>query len=120
MPAHNTNLLEQFNEAFNQHDAEGMMALMTGDPLFENTYPAPDGTHYQGYASVKQFWEAFFASSPKARIEIEEMFVCQERGLQRWVYHWTDAQGIAGHVRGVDVFRFQDGKIAEKLSYVKG
>jgi hypothetical protein len=48
------------------------------------------------------------------------MFVCQERGLQRWVYHWTDAQGIAGHVRGVDVFRFQDGKIAEKLSYIKG
>ena len=120
MPAQETLLLERFNEAFNRHDVESMMALMTGDPLFENTYPAPNGTRYQGFASVKQFWEAFFASSPQARIEIEEMFVCQEQGLQRWVYHWMDAQGIAGHVRGVDVFRFQDGKIAEKLSYVKG
>ncbi len=25
-----------------------------------------------------------------------------------------------GHVRGVDVFRVRDGKVAEKLSYVKG
>jgi hypothetical protein len=25
-----------------------------------------------------------------------------------------------GHVRGVDVFRVRGGKVAEKLSYVKG
>ncbi|MBS1243923.1 MAG: hypothetical protein H6R41_460, partial [Deltaproteobacteria bacterium] len=24
------------------------------------------------------------------------------------------------HIRGVDVFRVRDGKVAEKLSYVKG
>jgi ketosteroid isomerase-like protein len=53
MPTHETLLLEQFNEAFNQHDAQGMMALMTSDPLFKNTSPAPDGTRYQGFASVK-------------------------------------------------------------------
>ncbi|MFO7623536.1 MAG: nuclear transport factor 2 family protein [Anaerolineales bacterium] len=113
MPAHETLLLKQSNEVLDRHDEESMMALMTGEPLFENTYPAPNGTRYQGFSSVKQFWEEFFASSPQARIEIEEMFVCQERGMQRWVYHWMDDQGIAGHVRGVDVFRFQDGKIAE-------
>ena len=28
--------------------------------------------------------------------------------------------GRSGHVRGVDVFHFRDGKIAAKLSYVKG
>ena len=28
--------------------------------------------------------------------------------------------GTPGHVRGVDVFRVRDGKVAEKLSYVKG
>ena len=30
------------------------------------------------------------------------------------------AVGEPGHVRGVDVLRFRDGKISEKLSYVKG
>ena len=43
-----------------------------------------------------------------------------ERGVVRWRYQWVDADGAAGHVRGVDIFRFRDGKITEKLSYVKG
>ena len=28
--------------------------------------------------------------------------------------------GSMGHVRGVDVMRFRDGKVCEKFSYVKG
>ena len=31
-----------------------------------------------------------------------------------------NADGSAGHVRGVDVLRVRDGKVVEKLSYVKG
>jgi steroid delta-isomerase-like uncharacterized protein len=120
MDLQGANLLDRFNEAFNRHDAEGMMALMAEDCVFENTYPAPDGTRYQGQESVKVFWEEFFRSSPQARIVIEEMFVHDDRGVQLWTYHWVDEEGIPGHVRGVDVFRFQAGKIAEKLSYVKG
>jgi hypothetical protein len=37
----------------------------------------------------------------------------------QWTYHWIKESG-AGHVRGVDVFRIHNGKVAEKLSYVKG
>jgi steroid delta-isomerase-like uncharacterized protein len=115
-----TELIERFNEAFNAHDPAGMMALMADDPVFENTYPPPEGTRFRGRAAVKGFWEEFFRASPKAQIEIEEMFVCDERGIQRWVYRWVDEQGVEGFVRGVDVFRFHEGRIAEKLSYVKG
>jgi hypothetical protein len=43
------------------------------------------------------------------------MFVTGDRVLTRWRYDWGD-----GHVRGVDVIRVRDGKVAEKLSYVKG
>jgi len=32
----------------------------------------------------------------------------------------VDADGKPGHVRGVDVFRVREGKVAEKLAYVKG
>jgi ketosteroid isomerase-like protein len=108
-------VIEQFNEAFNRHDVEGMMALMTQDCVFENTYPAPDGTRYEGWAAVKSFWEAFFRGSPDAHLDFEEIIVFEDRCVQRWVYRWGD-----GHVRGVDVMRLRDGKIAEKLSYVKG
>lgn len=113
-------LLEAFNRAFNEHDVEEMMALMSADCVFENTFPPPAGTRYEGSAAVKQFWEAFFQASPEAKIEIEEMFIAGNRVVQLWIYRWKDEQGNPGYVRGVDVFRFQQGKITEKLSYVKG
>ena len=116
----NAALLDAFNAAFNRHDVDGMMALFSADCIFDNTAPAPDGTPYAGQAAVRAFWQAFFAASPRARLDIEEIVVMGDRAFQRWVYHWTDETGRAGHVRGVDIFRFRQGKIAEKRSYVKG
>ena len=63
---------------------------------------------------------ALFAESPSARFESEDTFASGDRCTVRWIYHWVDAEGKPGHVRGVDVFRVRDGKVAEKLSYVKG
>jgi ketosteroid isomerase-like protein len=120
MPSPEIELLNDFNAAFNRHDVDGMMALMTPDCVFENTYPPPDGERFEGQAAVWQFWEDFFRLSPNAHLEFEEIVACGERAFQRWVYHWLDAGGGSGSVRGVDVFRFKEGKIAEKLSYVKG
>jgi ketosteroid isomerase-like protein len=120
-----THVLEKFNQAFNRHDVDAMMALMTEDCVFDNTYPPPDGRRFEGAAQVRKFWEEFFQASPQAHLEFEELFVSGERGFQRWIYTWG-----GGHVRGVDIFRFEGGdvaggrvaggKIAEKLSYVKG
>jgi hypothetical protein len=113
-------LVLAFNEAFNRHDVAGMMALMSDDCVFENTYPAPDGTVYAGSAAVTQFWRSFFAESPQAQIEIEEIFGLGSRCVMRWRYSWSDAAGQAGHIRGVDIFQVKNGRICEKLSYVKG
>jgi hypothetical protein len=38
----------------------------------------------------------------------------------RWRYEWVDAEGLPGHVRGIDIFQVKNGLISEKLSYVKG
>lgn len=109
-----------FNDAFNRHDVQGMMALMSDDCRFENTEPAPDGTTYEGKEAVTQFWQDFFRQSPEAHIEIEEIYGPGKRCIMCWRYEWVDADGKLGHVRGVDIFRVQDGLITEKLSYVKG
>ena len=52
---------------------------------------------------------------PNSRFEEEEIFDAGDRVVQRWRYSFE-----GGHIRGVDLFRVQDGKVAEKLSYVKG
>jgi ketosteroid isomerase-like protein len=109
-----------FNDAFNRHDVTGMMELMSEDCVFENTDPAPDGTTYSGKESVTQFWQDFFHQSPHAHIDIEEIFGMGNHCIMRWKYSWVDAAGQSGHVRGVDIFRVEEGLISEKLSYVKG
>lgn len=109
-----------FNDALNRHDVDAVMALMTEDCVFENTWPAPDGERYEGQEAVRGFWERLIAGSPSAHFELEELFANGDRATQRWRYTWADGDGHAGHIRGVDVFRVRDGKVAEKLAYVKG
>ncbi len=105
----------QFNEAFNQHNVEAMMKLMSEDCVFDNTAPAPDGTVYSGKEAVTRFWQEFFQQSPQAHIEIEDIFGFGEKCIMRWKYSWG-----SGYVRGVDLFKVEGGLIREKLSYVKG
>ena len=112
--------IEQFNHAFNRREIDAVMALMTADCLFENTYPPPDGSSFKGQGAVRQAFTDFFASAPSIQFETEEIIVAGARGVVRWIYHWRDQQGQPGHVRGVDIFRVEDRKIAEKFSYVKG
>ena len=111
-------VVEAFNAAFGRQDAAAVTALMTRDCVFENTSPAPDGERYAGTEAVGEFWTRFFGSTPTARFETEEVFAAGDRVVVRWVFHWGGAS--PGHVRGVDLFRVRDGRIAEKLSYVKG
>jgi ketosteroid isomerase-like protein len=112
--------IQRFNEAFGRKDVSAVMTAMTEDCVFENTYPPPDGERYEGQASVRTFWERFFHSSPHAVFETEEIFACGDRCVVRWVFHWVEPNGKQGHIRGIDVFRVRNGKVAEKLSYVKG
>ncbi|MGH2820922.1 MAG: nuclear transport factor 2 family protein [Actinomycetota bacterium] len=113
-------VIERFNAAFNGHDVDEIMALMTDDVVFESTYPPPDGKRYGGRDAVGAVWQELFAVSPDAHFEGEETFTCSDRAVVRWRYTFTDGDGRPRHLRGVDVMRVRDGKVAEKLSYVKG
>lgn len=119
LTADTEDVLGRFNAAFARLDADAVMDLMTEDCIFENTFPAPDGARHVGARQVGEFWSQFFASTPSARFEAEETLVFGDRAVVRWVFHW-DSDGVAGHVRGIDLFRMREGKVAEKLSYVKG
>jgi cation diffusion facilitator family transporter len=111
--------VERFNEAFNRHDVDAVMAAMTDDCVFENTSP-PAGRRYEGQRDVRAAWEEFFAASPDARFDGEDVIVAGDRCVVQWVYTWTNDDGTTSSLRGVDVLRVRDGKVAEKLAYVKG
>ena len=106
--------MEKFGLAWAEHDLEATLALVTEDCVFDSTGPAPDGERHVGRDAIRRAWQPIFDDSD-ARFEPEETFWAGDRVVQMWRYSWGN-----GHVRGIDVFRVSDGKVAEKLSYVKG
>lgn len=110
----------RFSEAFGRLDVDAVMALMTDDCVFEATGPAPDGLRHEGAAAVRRQWEELVAGTTDPAFEQEDLTVAGDRAVLRWRYSWAEADGSRGHVRGVDLLRLRDGKVCEKLSYVKG
>ncbi|HET7801944.1 MAG TPA: TIGR03086 family metal-binding protein [Humibacillus xanthopallidus] len=109
-----------FIAAFGRGDVDAIMALMTDDCVFEATGPAPDGVRHVGASAVREVWESLFGETGSPAFTEEESFVAGDRGVLRWRFDWVAPDGSPGHVRGVDVVRLQEGKVSEKLSYVKG
>jgi uncharacterized protein (TIGR02246 family) len=107
-------VIQRFHDAFNGHDLEALADLWTEDCVFEDTSP-PDGTRHTGREAVLAACREFFTQSPDAHFEMEEVVTVDDRAFVKWRYAWAD-----GHVRGVDVMRVRDGKVAESLAYVKG
>jgi ketosteroid isomerase-like protein len=112
-------VIDHFNEAFNQHDADALAAWLTDDTVFEDTSPPPDGKRLTGKATVVAFWRDWFARNPDAQFEAEEIIVSGDRAVVPWVYRKL-RNGQPWHLRGVDIFTVRDGKVAAKLAYVKG
>jgi uncharacterized protein (TIGR03086 family) len=117
-PAHGVVAL--LGETFGSGDLDAIMALMTPDCVFESTSPAPDGERFEGAEAVRERWRQLFADTQDPQLQTEESVVLGDRAIVRWRFSWAEADGSRGHVRGVDVLRLRDGKVAEKLSYVKG
>ncbi len=107
-------VVETFGTAWADHDLDAAISLITDDCVFEATGPAPDGTSHVGLGAIRRAWQAIF-DDDSCRFDAEEVFVAGDRVVQRWRYTWAN-----GHVRGVDLFRVREGRVAEKLSYVKG
>ncbi len=107
-------VVEGFGAAWARHDLEASLAMLTEDCVFDSTGPAPDGTRHLGRDAIRRAWQPIFDDA-NTLFEPEETFCAGDRVVQLWRYSWG-----GGHVRGVDVFRVRDGKVSEKLSYVKG
>ena len=113
-------IVAAFNDATNRHDIDEMLALVSDDVVFEGTTP-PNGARIEGdKAALRALWEGIFRDSPNAVIHTEELIACGDRCTALLRYVFDAERPDDGHVRAVDVLRVADGKIIEKLSYVKG
>jgi hypothetical protein len=107
-------VVARFNAAWNDHDLDAAIALTSEDCVFEATSPAPDGERFVGHAAIRTAWKPIF-DDHASRFTVEDWFTAGSRFVQRWRYDWD-----GGHVRGIDVFAVEGGKVTQKLAYVKG
>ena len=113
-------MLAAFASAWNRHDVDALMSFMTDDCAFEASAGADAcGTRYVGREAVRAAFAEVWATFPDARWSDDRHFVHGNRGVSEWTFTGTRSDGSRVEVQGCDLFRFADGKIALKNSYLK-
>jgi hypothetical protein len=114
-------LLQDWNQAWDRHDLDGVMQLFHEDVIFENW----TGARTKGKTRLLAAWAPWFKSHGGFKFSEEETFIDerQQKVLYRWRLDWPSPEcgfeGKAETRRGVDVIHFKDDKIIQKLSYSK-
>lgn len=113
-------LLQRFAEAWNRHDIDAIMAMMTEDCVFEASAGSRvNGERHEGQAAVRTAFEAVFAQYPDAHWGGARHFVTDDRGVSEWTFTGTTRDGMRVEVTGCDLFTLAGGRIAVKNSYRK-
>jgi steroid delta-isomerase-like uncharacterized protein len=115
-------VLKTFGEAFNQHNADGLVALMTDDCVFRTAMGEhAGGNSIMGKTAVREAFVQTFAAFPDAQwVPRGTIMVEGNRGSTEWTFVATrKSDGALFEMDGVDMFTFQDGKIAIKDAYRK-
>jgi len=115
-----TNLLEAFADAWNRHDVEALMSMMTADCVFQaSAGNAVDGERHEGQQAVRAAFAAVFAQYPDARWNNARHFVTGDRGVSEWTFTGRLKDGKRVEVAGCDLLTIRAGKIAVKNSFRK-
>ena len=113
-------LLERFADAWNRHDLDALMSVMTDDCVFEaSAGPHVNGQRSEGKEDVRAAYTAVFQAFPDARWAGARHSISGDRGVSEWTFTGTQQDGKRVEVTGCDLFTFRDGKIAVKNSYRK-
>jgi steroid delta-isomerase-like uncharacterized protein len=113
-------LLDRFAAAWNRHDLDALMSMMTDDCVFESSAgPNVDGQRSEGKEAVRAAYAAVFAAFPDAQWVNARHFISGSRAVSEWTFTGTQLDGKRVEVNGCDLFTLRDGRIAVKNSYRK-
>ena len=113
-------ILEAFADAWNRHDVDDLMSIMTDDCIFEASGGEDAcGTRYEGAEAVREGYAKAWKDFPDAQWNNARHFVQGNQGVSEWTFTGTNSEGKRLEVNGCDIFTFRDGKILVKNSYRK-
>ena len=102
-----TRVVLAYKDAFNNHNVDAIVAMLSDDCVFE---PVQDNLRVQGIEAIHAHLQEAFKGTEQAQIKVEAVFGVGLHVILQWQ---MDGQ------HGVDIFKFREGMICEKTSYVK-
>lgn len=116
----NIETLNLYGDAWNRHDIDTIMELMTEDCVFESAAGSEKyGTRVEGAAAVRQRFIEVWTALPDVHFAAMASFVSGEHGCSEWTFTGTREDGEKIEADGCDLFTFENGKIKSKRSYFK-
>lgn len=116
----NEELVKEFGMAFNRHDIDALMGMVTEDCVFYAiSGPEIMGKSYCGKSMVKEGFELAWKTCPDASWSDVEVFIAGDKGVMESTFRGTMEDGKRIEARLVDVLAFRDGKISVKNAYRK-
>jgi steroid delta-isomerase-like uncharacterized protein len=119
-------VIARYNDAWNRHDIDAILALHTYDAVFENHTSGGKGV---GKPEIRALLEGIFATFPDLRFDGRRLYVRDDLVVQEWTATATHTKSItrAGKTyppsgkkiawNGMDVIPMRGGLVARKDVY---
>jgi steroid delta-isomerase-like uncharacterized protein len=120
-------VIARYDDAWNRHDVDAILALHTEDSVFENHTGGGRGVGKDG---IRPIIAGVFRSFPDVRFELRRLYVREALVVQEWTAFATHSRpllqsgvripptGKAVSWNGVDVMPMRGGLVARKDVYV--
>jgi uncharacterized protein (TIGR02246 family) len=113
-------LVERFLKPWNDHDADGAMAFMTEDCVWEVPRGCePHGTRHAGASAVRDAIAGAFRAMPDIQYEVVRSGFGPDLVVVELLVTGTQIDGHRVRFQACDVMTMRGGKVAAKRSYRK-
>ena len=112
--------IDRLFDAFNRHDAEGVMACFAPDAVFFTAAgPTAAGRRVTGHDEIRSAFATVWEAMPDVRWAVHHRAAYAEGGVAAWLFTGTSASGARVEVEGVDLFTFGGDRVASKSAFRK-
>ncbi len=112
-------LLTKFATAWGCADVDALMECVTDDCVYSASVGPEPGTTYRGRKKVRRGFEEILDFEAGGEQRVGDAWVAGEYAFSEWSYDEDDNAGNVVEIKGIDVFRFVDGKLQLKDAYRK-